>query len=43
MNADYQAIVQKWDNLEDMPSKELERYVPEMFVLSDSNIILNLI
>jgi hypothetical protein len=43
MNADYQAIVQKWDKLEDMPSRELERYVPEMFVLSDSNIILNLI
>ncbi len=43
MNADYQAIVQKWDKLEDMPKKELERYVPEMFVLSDSNIVLNLI
>lgn len=43
MNADYQAIVQKWDTLEDMPTKELERYVPEMFVLSDSNIVLNII
>lgn len=43
MNADYQAIVQKWDKLEDMPTKELERYVPEMFVLSDSNIVINVI
>lgn len=42
-NADYQCIVQKWDKLEDMPKKELERYVPEMFVLDDANIILNLI
>lgn len=43
MNADYQAIVQRWDELDDMPKNELERYVPEMFVLSDSNIVLNLI
>lgn len=41
MNADYQAIVQKWDALEDMPTDELERFVPEMFVLEDNNIILN--
>lgn len=43
MNADYQAIVQRWDELDDMPKNELERYVPEMFVLSDSNIVLNII
>jgi hypothetical protein len=43
MNADYQAIVQRWDTLDDMPKNELERYVPEMFVLSDSNIVLNLL
>jgi hypothetical protein len=43
MNADYQAIVQKWDKLEDMPTKELENYVPEMFVLDDANIILNIL
>ena len=41
MNADYQAIVQKWDALEDMPTDELERYVPEMFILEDENIVLN--
>lgn len=43
MNADYQAIVQRWDTLDDMPKNELERFVPEMFVLSDSNIILNIL
>jgi hypothetical protein len=43
MNADYQAIVQKWDTLEEMPTDELERYVPEMFVLEDKNIVLNAI
>lgn len=43
MNADYQAIVQRWDTLDDMPKNELERYVPEMFVLSDSNIVLNIL
>ena len=43
MNADYQAIVQKWDTLEKMPTDELERFVPEMFVLTDDNIILNIL
>ena len=43
MNADYQAIVQKWDTLEDMPTDELTRFVPEMFVLDDENIVLNVI
>lgn len=43
MNADYQCIVQMWDNIEDFPKKELERFVPEMFVLDDVNIRLNII
>jgi len=43
MNADYQAIVQKWKKLEDMPTDELERFVPEMFVLDDDNIVINII
>ena len=43
MNATYQAIVQKWRQLEDMPTDELERYVPEMFVLDDSNIVINVL
>lgn len=41
MNADYQCIVQMWDKLEDFPTQELERYVPEMFVLDDASIVLN--
>ena len=41
MNADYQCIVQMWDSIEDFPKKELERFVPEMFVLDDASIILN--
>lgn len=43
MNADYQVIVQKWDSLEKMPTDELTRFVPEMFILEDSNIVLNII
>ena len=43
MNAEYQGIVQAWDTLEDMPMNELERYVPEMFVLEDKNIVLNIL
>jgi hypothetical protein len=43
MNADYQAIVQKWDSIEKMPTDELTRYVPEMFVLDDENIVLNVL
>jgi hypothetical protein len=43
MDANYQAIVQKWDKLENFPKDELERYTPEMFVLDDENIIINII
>lgn len=43
MNADYQCIVQMWDTLEQFPTQELERYVPEMFVLDDASIVLNAI
>lgn len=41
MNADYQCIVQMWDSINEFPTQELERYVPEMFVLDDANIVLN--
>lgn len=43
MDANTQAIVQKWKKLEDMPKQELERYTPEMFVMEDDNIIINII
>ena len=43
MDANTQAIVQKWRKLEDFPKKELERFVPEMFVLDDDNIIINIL
>lgn len=43
MSAIVQAIVQKWKKLEDMPTDELERYVPEMFLLEPSNIVINVI
>ena len=43
MNADYQCIVQMWDAIDHFPKKELERYVPEMFVLEDHNIVLNML
>lgn len=43
MDATHQAIVQRWERLEDMPRQELERYVPEMFTLEDNNIVINII
>lgn len=43
MDANTQAIVQKWKKLEDFPKQELERFVPEMFLLEDKNIVLNII
>ena len=47
-DANTQAIVQKWKSLEDMlkdreGKSELERYVPEMFVMEDDNIVINII
>ena len=47
-DANTQAIVQKWKSLEDMlkdakGKSELERYVPEMFVMDDDNIVINII
>jgi len=43
MDANTQAIVQKWKKLEDMPKNELERYTPEMFVVEEDNIVINVI
>ena len=48
MDANTQAIVQKWKSFEDMikdrdGKSELERYTPEMFVMSDDNIVINII
>lgn len=49
MDANIQAIVQRWDTLEDFPKyssngkmiSELENFVPEMFILDENNIIIN--
>ena len=49
MDANVQAIVQRWDTLEDFPKyscdgrmiSELENFVPEMFILENDNIIIN--
>ena len=51
MDANIQAIVQKWRRLEDFPKyerngrlvSELEHFVPEMFVMDDDNIKINII
>lgn len=43
MDANIQSIKQKWVKLEDFPKKELERYTPEMFVLEDRNIVINIL
>lgn len=38
-----QCIVQKWNKLEDFPKKKLESFTPEMFVMDDKNIVINLL
>ena len=43
MDATHQAIVQRYQRLEDMPKTFLESYVPEMFILDDDNIVINII
>lgn len=43
MDSTTQSVVQRWRRLEDMPTNELERYVPEMFVLDEENIEINII
>jgi hypothetical protein len=42
-DATHQAIVQRYQRLEDMPKHMLEYYVPEMFTLDDDNIVINVI
>ena len=53
MSPSVQAIVQRWRKMEDFPKyydeskgrlvSELENFVPEMFVLDDDNIVINII
>ena len=48
MDANTQAIVRKWKTFEDMikdnrGKSELERYTPEMFVMEDDNIVINIV
>ena len=43
MDSNTQAILQRWRKLEDMPTDELTRFVPEMFVLEDRNIKINIL
>lgn len=42
-DANTQGIVRCWEKLEDMPKLELERYTPEMFVMSDDDIVINIV
>lgn len=43
MDPSVQSIVQRWRKLEDMPTDELMRFVPEMFILDDRNIEINVL
>ena len=43
MDANTQSIVQCWKKLEDFPKEELERFVPELFILEDDNIVINIL
>ena len=53
MDANTQAICRKWTNIEDFPKwqnrsegrlvSELENFVPEMFILEDDNIVINVV
>jgi hypothetical protein len=42
-DANTQGIIRLREVLEDMRVDELQHYVPEMFVLDDSNIVINII
>ena len=43
MGPNVQAIVQKWSKIEEMDYEELEKYVPEMFIVDEANIEINVI
>lgn len=43
MDANFQGIVQVHKSIEEFHKKELETYVPEMFVLTDDDIVINII
>jgi hypothetical protein len=43
MGPEVQAIVQKWAKIEDMNYEELEKFVPEMFIVDEANIEINVI
>ena len=43
MDANTQSIVQCWKKIEDFPKQELERFVPELFILEDDNIVINIL
>lgn len=42
-DANTQGIVRCWNKLEDMPKLELERYTPEMFIMNDDDIVINIV
>jgi hypothetical protein len=43
MDANYQGIIQKHKSIDDFDKGELEVYVPEMYILDDADITLNII
>jgi hypothetical protein len=42
-DANTQGIIRLREVLEDMRTEELQHYVPEMFVLDDDNIVINIV
>ena len=40
---DVQAIVMKHEKLDNFTPKEMESFTPEMFILEDRNIVINVI
>lgn len=43
MDANTQGIIRLRNTFEEMKTEELEHYVPELFVLDDSNIVINIV
>lgn len=43
MDANYQGIIQKYKSIDEFSKEDLETYVPEMYVLSDNDITINII
>ena len=43
MDANTQSIIQRYQKIDDFPKGELKRFIPEMFIVEDANIVFNVL